>query len=442
MTTAQDRAAIRFGHGLPGAVPVEQMLTLLAGPDHAAARWPGPTLDQVWMVNDTFRGARATDPEAAMQALSVATNDMALLGARAILARAVGSPDSLRERLVAFWVDHFTTIPRNRLMAAAPSILADAAIRPHVTGRFADMLRAVITHPAMLAALDQDASFGPNSRKGQRGKRGLNENLARELLELHTLGVGASYGQTDVRELAELLTGLSIVPGEGFVFDAARAEPGSETVLGVTYGAEGLEPVLQALDDLAARPETSAHLSRKLVVHFVADDPDPDLVEAVATRWRDTDGDLLAVTRALVTHPAALAHPAGKVRQPVDFLIAALRSLGVDPDHLYRLETKHLRRFVLNPMAAMGQRFQRPRGPDGWPEDAAHWITPQLLAARIDWAMTMPAQLVRPLPDPRDFLQAALGAEGGERLAWAVSAAETTRDGIGLVLASPEFNRR
>ena len=442
MTTTQDRAAIRFGLGLPASVGPQDMLAALSGPDLAAQTWPGPSLAQVWDLHAVFREARTRDADQAARDLTAAANDLALTGIRAILVRAVGSADALRERLVAFWSDHFTTLPRSRLYAAAPSILADAAIRPHVAGRFADMLRAVITHPAMLAALDQDASFGPNSSKGQRGKRGLNENLARELLELHTLGVGAAYSQKDVRELAELLTGLSIRLGEGFVFDAARAEPGSETILGVTYGDTGLEPVLQALDDLATRPETAAHLARKLAVHFVADDPDPDLVAALETTWRTTGGDLLEVTRTLVTHPAALADAARKVRQPFDFVVAAFRALGLGPDRILAMAPRDLRRFVLNPMAAMGQRFQRPRGPDGWPEDAAHWITPQLLAARIDWAMTAPSALVRPLPDPRNFVQTALGSIAGADLVWAVSAAEKAREGIGLVLASPAFNRR
>ena len=442
MTTAQDRAAIRFGTGLPSDATVEDMLAALAGPDRAAAIWKGPTIDQLWTLHAAFRDARTTNAEMATHEFTTAANRLAMEGTRAFLARAVGSSDGLRERLAAFWSDHFTALPRSRLYASAPFLLADEAIRPHVAGRFSAMLRAVITHPALLTALDQEASFGPNSRKGLRSNRGLNENLARELLELHTLGVGAAYSQTDVRELAELLTGLSIKLGEGFVFDAARAEPGSETILGVTYGAEGLEPVLQMLDDLAARPETAAHLARKLVVHFVADEPAPDILAAVEAAWRRTDGDLLAVTRAMVTHPAALVGPARKVRQPLDFMVASFRALGISPDRILAAEDKDLRRYVLNPLATMGQRFQRPRGPDGWPEAGEHWITPQLLAARIDWAMTAPTALVKPLPDPRDFVRTALGTLASDQLIWAVSAAETARDGVGLVLSSPDFNRR
>jgi uncharacterized protein (DUF1800 family) len=323
-----------------------------------------------------------------------------------------------------------------------PATLIDEAIRPHVTGRFADMLGAVITHPGMLIYLNQAASFGPGSRKGQTRGKGLNENLARELLELHTLGVGASYSQTDVRELAELLTGLTVSPDQGFVFDPGRAEPGPETVLGVAYSGKGLAPVLQALDDLAARPETAAHIARKMVVHFVADDPDPALVAAVEAAWRDSGGDLLAVARALVTHPLAAKAGAEKARQPFDFMVAALRALGIRPSEIIQADAKTVKRLLLDPLAAMGQPFHQAPGPDGWPERASDWITPQGLAARIDWAMNAPERLVRPLPDPRAFLTQALGTRAGDRLTWAVGAAESARDGVGLVLASPEFNQR
>ena len=427
--------AIRFGYGLPASAarPLE-------GPDHAAEIWPGVSLTELGSVASAYRAARKAKDEAAIKETQRAIDALALRGAKAIFARAVGSPDPFRERLVAFWADHFTVTPKNRTERALPAVLVDEAIRPHVTGRFADMLRAVTTHPAMLIYLDQDASFGPGSPKGKRQKKGLNENLARELIELHTLGVGAGYTQADVRELAELLTGLATSAQGMFVFDNKRAEPGAETVLGVTYAGKGEAPILQALDDLAARPETATHLARKLAVHFVADDPDEDLVADLEARFRDTKGDLAAVAQALIAHPAAATGV--KVRQPFDFLVASLRALGVGPDVILGLDLRPFRRMILDPLQAMGQPFQQAPGPDGWPEREADWITPQGLAARIDWAMQAPERLVRPMPDPRAFLTAALGTRAGEKLVWAVGAAESARDGVGLVLASPEFNRR
>jgi uncharacterized protein (DUF1800 family) len=436
-----EELAIRFGYGLPAVAATPQaMLAGLAGPDLAARDWPGITLNALAPVMQAYRAARKARDEPAARAARQAAEALALRGAKASFARAVGSADPFRERLVAFWADHFTVAPRNRTEAALPAILSDEAIRPHVTGRFADMLRAVILHPAMLIYLNQEASFGPGSPKGQRQKKGLNENLARELLELHTLGVGADYGQDDVRELAELLTGLAVGP-EGFVFDTRRAEPGPETVLGVRYDGAGLEAVDQVLADLAARTETAAHIARKLAVHFVSDAPDPGLVDRLAAVFRGTGGDLLALSEALVMDPAA-AGPPEKVRQPQDFLVASLRALGLSGQGILELEPRQFRRLVLQSLRAMGQPFQQAPGPDGWPEAAQDWITPQGLAARIDWAMTAPERLVRPLPDPRAFLAVALGARAGQRLTWAVSAAESARDGVGLVLSSPEFNRR
>ena len=428
--------AICFGFGLPAGPDFSAALT---GPDLAAADWPGVALAEGAAVLAAYRAARKAKDEDGIRAARKASDALALRGAKATFARALGSDDPYRERLVAFWADHFTTAPRTRIEAALPGILIDEAIRPHVTGRFADMLRAVITHPAMLIYLNQEASFGPSSPKGRRQNKGLNENLARELLELHTLGVGAAYSQSDVRDMAELLTGLAVSP-DGFTFDPKRAEPGPETVLGVIYKGDGMAPILRALDDLAARPETAAHIAGKLAVHFVADTPDPGLVTALTSTFQDSGGDLRAVALALVAHPVASL--GAKARQPFDFMVAGLRALGVTPDTVLALDPRAFRRLILAPLAAMGQPFHQAPGPDGWPEGQAHWITPQGLAARIDWAMQTPERLQRPLPDPRAFLATALGPRAGERLVWAVSAAESARDGVGLVLASPEFNRR
>ncbi len=438
-----DGYAIRFGFGLPArATDPAAMIAALAGPDRAATDWPGVTLANLAPVIRANRAARKAKDEVAQRSARRDADALALRGAKATFARALGSDDPFRERLVAFWADHFTVAPTARIEMALPGILIDEAIRPHVAGRFADMLRAVTTHPAMIVYLNQEASVGPTSPRGKRQKTGLNENLARELLELHTMGVGAAYTQGDVRELAELLTGLTIAPEQGFIFDPRRAEPGPETVLGVTYDGAGMQPILQALDDLAARPETAAHLARKLAVHFVADAPDPALVAALEASLARTGGNLLAVSEALLTHPAALDTKTVKARQPFDFLVAALRALGVQPGEIVEAAPKAFNRLVLGPLEAMGQPFHRAPGPDGWPEAEADWITPQGLAARIEWALQAPARIVRPLPDPREFLTTALRGRAGDRLVWAVSAAESARDGVGLVLASPEFNRR
>lgn len=444
-------AAFRFGYGLPlpaGAPDGPAGLrAALAGPDLMAERWPGPHLADATaqiLAIDTAR--RAAKQDVALKAAYTEANRQAesafLSAAQATLARALDAPDGLRERLVAFWADHFTVAtknPRDRLMPAA---LVNDAIRPHLTGRFAHMLRAVTLHPAMLGYLNQNSSIGPNSPQGKRGGKGLNENLGRELLELHTLGVGASYSQQDVTQMAKLLTGATFDAQSGFVFRERWAEPGAETVLGVTYPGTGTAPILAALEDLAQRPETAAHLARKLAVHFVADDPDPGLVAALQAAWQASGGDLTAVYAALLDHPAAWAPLGAKARQPFEFLVAALRALGQGGAEIMAMDEKTLRRIVMNPMQAMGQPWQRAPGPNGWPEAPEAWITPQHLAVRISWAMAMPQKLVSPLPDPRRLVGQVLGDAAGERVVWAAQRAENTRAGVGVILASPEFNRR
>lgn len=230
------------------------------------------------------------------------------------------------------------------------------------------MLKLAVLHPAMLMYLDQVLSYGPESPEGIKRKRGLNENLARELIELHTLGVGADYSQDDVRQMAELLTGVVFDPEVGQAFDPDRAEPGDETVLGRVYSGEGMKPV-RALDDLALRPETAAHIARKLAVHFVSDTPDVGLVAAMTQAYTASGGDLMAVYGALLGHPAFPLGPLAKVRQPFDFMAASLRALGLDDVRLIKMGNGKFRRNILLPMGGMGQPWQEP-GSDGWPEVA------------------------------------------------------------------------
>ena len=441
-------AAFRFGYGLPDAAAgPEALLAQLTGPDSAALRWPSYGVAEVIPVMAALREARAMAAGApgdkatrkAQRRAIKAGNALAIRGAQAAVARAVGG-DGFRERMVRFWADHFTVVPRGRTERAWPSALVEDAIRPHVGGSFAAMLQAVVTHPAMLIYLDQAQALGPNSKRGAKRGKGLNENLARELLELHTLGAG--YSQGDVQQLAELLTGLTVVPDRGFAFDAARAEPGAEVVLGEEYGGEGIAPVLAALRDLALRPETARHIAGKLAVHFVADSPEAGLVEAMAAAWTASGGDLAAVAGALLGHPAAWAPGAAKARQPFDFVAAALRALGVTGDQVVAMAEGPFLRLVLDPMAEMGQPWNGAAGPDGWPEAAGDWITPQGMAARITWAMEVPGRLVTPLPEAAEVAARGLGGRLSGRLDWAIKAAESRREAVGLVLAAPEFNRR
>ncbi|MEL7253721.1 MAG: DUF1800 domain-containing protein [Pseudomonadota bacterium] len=458
MSFTPERAATRFGCGLSPrqAAPasVDDMLGALTGPDVAALEFPIAGMDPVYANLLAERDARRTyrkaktdeDREAASKALQKTRRALRIEAAGWFghtLLRRAQTPDGFRERLVAFWTDHFTAQGKVQSLILSQANYAEEAIRPHITGRFADMLRATTTHPLMLHYLDQITSVGPNSRAGQRNPdRGLNENLAREVLELHTLGVGGPYTQTDVRAFAKLLTGLGFDYKRGFRFRAAASEPGQHEVLGGSYdGGRGLNAIHDALDDLATHSATARHIAGKLAVHFVGDAPDPALVVALETRFAETGGDLMAVYEALLTHPAAWGDGPGNVKQPIDFIGSSLRALDVQPRQMPLKRLGRMRRFFYDPLTLMGQTWGRPSGPDGWPEADEDWITPARLAARLQWAMFTPLRLRRTLPDPREFVDVALGGLAPDQVRFAAKAAETRPEGIGIVLSSAAFQR-
>jgi uncharacterized protein (DUF1800 family) len=379
------------------------------------------------------------------QAASVALRDGTQQQVRIAMARAVHGHAPLRERLMWFWADHFTANTSHPLFRAAGTDFADHAIRPHVVGRFADMLKAVIRHPLLLIYLDQNTSVGPASRVGTTGQRGLNENLARELLELHTMGAGSGYTQTDIREIAELLTGLAVNPNDGFQFRPNAAQPGAEVIFGRSYGSDGpaqLSDIDAFLEDLAVRPETARHLARKLAVHFLADTPPEDLVAALTTAYLDSAGDLGVVAHTLMTHPLTATPDLQKAKQPFEFVASSLIAFGFSGDEVMAFDRNETTRLVERPTREMGQPFLNPRGPDGWPERSEAWITPQGLATRITWAGVTARRHGSRVDDPRALLERSLGSLAGERLRFAVGAAETHAEGIAILLASAEFNRR
>lgn len=366
------------------------------------------------------------------------------------VARAVEAEAGFGERLVQFWADHFTVRAGgggHRLLTQA---FVDEAIRPHLNGRFEDMFIAAETHPMMLIYLNQVTSSGPNSKYGQNmakknNEAGLNENLAREAMELHSLGAEAGYTQADVRELAELLTGLGYSPKRGFEFNPNRAEPGAERVLGKSYGDNGpakLSDIENVLRDIARNPATAAYVSRKLAIHFLSDNPDTAVVDAMTSVWRQTNGELAQVYRVMVTHPALADSLRQKARQPFDFIVAGLRALGLTGEQVRGLDDTMVNRVLYQPLVKMGQRWVAPNGPNGWPEEAGAWITPQALSARINWALDVPRRLEMELPDPRMMLDTTLGGTQSEALAWAVPKAESEREGVAIILASNDFNRR
>ncbi|MBV1797764.1 DUF1800 family protein [Siccirubricoccus sp. G192] len=347
--------------------------------------------------------------------------------------RRLTAEQPFRERLVDFWMNHFTASRRAGLVNPVIGGFEREAIRPHVTGRFADMLVAVVRHPAMLLYLDNAGSVGPGSPFGLRSGRGLNENLAREVLELHSLSPAGGYTQGDVQELARILTGWSVALRAepfGFQFRPQTHEPGSKQLLGQEFG-PGEAGGEAALRFLGTHPATFRHLAFRLVRHFVADAPPPEAVRAVGASLRDTGGDLGAAARVLIRLPQAWEPPLGKFRAPMDYVLAACRALGLPPE---RAEA------VLNGLGALGQPLWNAPQPNGWADTAAEWAAPEALMRRLDWAFTLAGRFGR--LDPREVAEAALGPLARAETVTAASRAGSVRDAITLVFGSPEFMHR
>ena len=450
MNSRTSIAALRFGYGLrPGEPPLgtRAMLNGVTREANQAAAVPSSLPGRAAAFNRYAALAqpaggrqRAGQREAALAALRQRFSD----DRERRLMTAVISRQGFSERLVWFWADHFSIAARGlRAQALVPAFEADA-IRPNIAGRFGGLLRAAIEHPALLEYFGQVSSVGPSSRIGRARGAGLNENLAREVLELHTLGAGADYDQTDVRQFAELLTGLSVDRATGgMVFRPWTAEPGPEIVLGKRYGMTRTSAVAigDALDDLAVHPATAHHIARKLAVHFVADDPDRDLVAQMEETFRATDGDLSAVYAAMLDHPASWRELGAKVRQPFDYVVASLRAVLPPKAHdLHALQDTPAARPT-DAVARMNQPIWLPPAPNGWPEAPEAWITPPGFIARLDWASRLGASVAHRI-DPRPFVRTALGGVARKRTRFAAGAAAERWEGIALVLASPEFNRR
>lgn len=350
-------------------------------------------------------------------------------------ARRLTAAQPFRERLVDFWMNHFTASRRVGTVAPVIGAFEREAIRPHVTGRFVDMLLAVVRHPAMLMYLNADSSVGPDSPFGRRTGRGLNENLAREILELHTLSPAGGYTQGDVTEFARILTGWSVAQRAepfGFVFRPQAHEPGAKRLLGrsVEEGEAGGEAALRFLAD---QPATHRHLAVKLARHFVADDPPPAAIRAVEGALRDTGGDLGAAARALVGLEAAWAPPLGKLRAPIDYALAAARALGLPPE-------RPGPEIVYGGTVSLGQPLWTAPQPDGWPDRAEAWAAPEALMRRVDWAHTIAGRAQR--LDPREVAEVALGPLARAETADAMARAGSVRDALTLLLTCPEFMRR
>ncbi len=411
-------------------------------------------------MNKAGAAADADAVKAAVGGFRKEFGEQLLAEGRARWRVALNAPIGFDERLVRFWSNHFAVSvdKRQALLYAAP--LEREVIRPHAYGRFQDLLVGVETHPAMLRYLDNVASIGPESRFGElaaqrsggsaqpKRKLGLNENLAREILELHTLGVNGGYTQADVTELARAITGWSLHGPRGdrfggatsdaseltgFVFRASAHEPGTRTILDKLYADSGMDQGRRVLADLAMHPATAKHLSFKLARHFVADQPPPALVQRMAVDYLESGGDLSALYMAMLRSDEAWAPDARKFRTPDDFLLASMRALGVRdvPDV----------RKISGLLARLGQPNFMPRSPAGFADTADAWIGPDALWKRIQTAAEFAARAPRTLV-PAQVARDALGSRLDASTAQAIARADSPQQAISVLLASPDFQWR
>ena len=355
--------------------------------------------------------------------------------AKVRIGAALGAEIGFVERLVWFWSNHFC-ISADKIQSMSGAYEREA-IRPHVLDRFADMLLAVEGHPAMLFYLDNPGSMGPNSVAGINRTRGLNENLARETLELHTLGVRSGYTQDDVISFANVLTGWTLVPpgdnpehGGEFSFNPRLHEPGAQKVLGKIYADEGVEQGRAVLRDLAAHPATATHVATRMASHFIADTPPAPLVERMAKVFLDSSGDLKELAKAMVSSDESWTQPPTKLKRPSEWITGMVRAAGLtqaDPA-----------RFT-GGQALLGEPLWRPSAPKGYPDDEASWIDG--MGRRLDVANNF-AERVAGKVDPQDVIETVFASCVSAEVKQAVGRAESRPQALALLFMSSEFQRR
>ncbi len=369
-----------------------------------------------------------------------------------VMARGIQAIDSdtpFYERLVHFWSNHFAVSADKPQLFGLVGTLEFEAVRPHVSGYFSDMLMAVEKHPAMLTYLDNFQSVGPNSelakragRRGRKRKFDINENLAREILELHTLGVNGGYSQGDVTTFAKVISGWTyggLFPGirdtgeaGEFAFNEFIHEPGTKNLLGKQYSQRGIKQGEAVLRDLALHPATARHLAGKLARHFVADEPSAQAIEVLSKAYLRSQGYLPAMYEALIHLDELWQQATSKYKSPVDYVYSIFRAMDFIPEQAQQL---------LRPLTILGQAPFRPGSPAGWPDTATAWSGGEALFKRIELAVAV-ANKAGNRVDPPALAMQILGSTMGEQSRLAISRADSAAQGLALLFASPEFQRR
>ena len=338
------------------------------------------------------------------------------------------------ERWVQFWLNHFTVSTTRKAVAGLTGAYEREAIRSHCFGHFKDLLLSVIQHPAMLIYLDNVRSTGPNSRRGRKN-RGLNENLAREILELHTLGVDGGYTQDDVLSFAKILTGWSLIrksweTGPVFRFNESAHEPGAKTLLGTRYSA-GESGGIQALNDLAIHPSTAQFISYKLAKHFVSDIPPKALVKRLAKSFQQSNGDLMELAKTLIDAPETWSHRREKLKTPYEWMMGVSRCAG------WTVAEK-----TFGALRSLRQAPFTAPSPQGWSDDAADWMGPEAVLARLDIAERFGQRMARRGGVNSGDVASWLGANVSNSTQEALARANSPAQQWALLIMSPEFQRR
>jgi uncharacterized protein (DUF1800 family) len=454
-------AANRFGLGAkPGEIdqasrdPKAWLLNQLTRGEYPARLADLPTTKDLLAEPEKQQEARRAQDKEAIKAFLMEARESYLREMSARLLVGFETQSSFRERLVRFWSNHFVVSTQKPRCALFVGAFEREAIRPHVTGRFADMVLAAERHPAMQIYLDNAQSIGPDSFAGQRSGKGRNENLGREILELHTLGVDGGYTQDDVIALANILTGWSIDRGpgpvariitgamggeaeNGFRFYPPRHEPGTKTLLGRRYE-EGYRGGVRALTDLAQHPATARHIAAKLATHFIADDPPEASIRRIETAFRDSGGELMKVYEVIIDDPAAWRPAPVKFRSPVEYVTAAMRVAG--GDKLAALDEKSVVAFMQSTRVMGEMPFAAP-SPQGWPDRTEAWAGSDAVLRRVEWANNA-ARRFGAQSDPVALADAALGPLLNPDTRTAIARAASQAQGLALLFASPEFQRR
>ncbi len=374
-------------------------------------------------------------------------------GAR--LAAAVATPTPFPERLVHFWANHFAVSADKQTVVGFAGNFENEAIRPHIMGKFSDLLIAAVHHPAMLLYLDQAQSFGPDSpfatrirNRGNRQAPGLNENLAREIMELHTLGVRAGYTQADVTSFAKALTGLTVAglgrgagqrlmpadarPGETLFVERLH-QPGAQTILGKRYDQPDGRQAEAVLRDLAVHPATAQHVATKLARHFTGDDPPATLVDRLAQDLEKTGGDLPSLYRTLVAAPEPWADGPAMFKSPWDWTVSMLRAL--------KTPALGERQNIAAMFTQLGQPVWRPGSPAGYDDKVATWAGSAALMQRVELASRI-AGRIGDRADARQLAPLILADALNTETAQAIARADSPGQGLAMLFASPAFLRR